>query len=145
MPYDNTEGWSGSEASQQRAKREQPKTAPNRRTRILRTLRRAGTHGATWKEISDILQVHHGSSTGSLTRLHRDEQINRLTELRDGCSIYVLPEHVNGRPTTPYQPHKRNPDRALLTALTAWTLKPSLDLAETQARQEVADILKEHT
>lgn len=43
--------------------------------------------------------VHHGQVSGAFSRLHQQGYINRLQERRGHSEVYVLPSHVNGRPT----------------------------------------------
>lgn len=102
LPYAGTEGYSGSDASRERAAREASDgTASHRQAVILHELRDRGTLGATWNELGAALGLHHGQATGSLSSLHKDGQIARLTEKRGRSSIYVLPEFVEDRETAP--------------------------------------------
>lgn len=102
LGYAGTEGSSGSDASHDRAEREASDgTATERQALILAELTAAGAHGMTWRELAAATGRHHGQVTGSLSNLHKGQQIARLTAKRDRCSIYVLPEHVGGRATAP--------------------------------------------
>lgn len=62
--------------------------------------------GVTQAEVSLRLGLGHGSASGALTRLHRADKIARLATKRDGQYVYVLPEHVHGRPLSAYTPLK---------------------------------------
>jgi hypothetical protein len=70
-----------------------------RQMEVYRLVREAGLYGVIWKDISEALDVHHGISSSCLSKLHMDNHIVKLANRRDGCGIYVLPEHVNGQET----------------------------------------------
>lgn len=74
---------------------------------ILDMLAVSGTVGVTWKEVADHLNVHHGSASSVLSNLHRDGQVVRLVDKREGSSIYVLPKFVNGRAKVSYKANKK--------------------------------------
>ena len=113
LPYAGTEGHSESTASRDRAHSEAGDgTASARQTTILRCLQIRGERGATWNELAAALDLHHGQVTGSLSSLHKDGQISRLTERRGRSSIYVLPEFEDGRKTAP-QGRRTAPERDL--------------------------------
>ena len=97
-PYAGNSGWSGSETSRERAIRNDADgtTARNQKT-ALHWLAENGYHGMTWKDLSDRTGMHHGTSSGVLSVLHKAGIIMRLTDKRNRCAIYVLPENVNGR------------------------------------------------
>lgn len=103
LPYAGTSGWSGSDTSKARAvEADRDGTTTARQMRTLTLLRDAGVTGLTWKEMSDITGEHHGQVSGSLSNLHKEGLIARLSESRLRCKVYVLPEHVNGRDTEPF-------------------------------------------
>lgn len=102
-------GHAGSETSQARATREDSDGTTSVRQRdTMRALRRVGSRGLTWRELSIYsdaalsLDLHHGEASGSLSGLHKKGKIARLTDVRSGCKVYVLPENVVGRETEPY-------------------------------------------
>lgn len=100
LPYAGTSGWSGSDTSQARAHDADTTGATGRRQRdALAYLAGAGPHGATWRDIATNLGLHHGGASGVLSVLHKTHHVARLTQTRDRCKIYVLPDHVNGRET----------------------------------------------
>lgn len=106
-PYAGTSGWSGSDTSKARAKREDADgTTSERQKAVLVALRYSKIAGLTWREVADYLGVHHGAASGVLSVLHKEGHIERLSTQRDRMKIYVLPEYVNGRPT---EPHGRPP------------------------------------
>ena len=103
LPYAGTSGWSGSGTSHERAARDDMSGATSeRQQRVLSFLETRGSRGATWKELSDAHGWHHGKASGALSVLHKTGHINRLSERRDRCKVYVLPQHVNGRDIEPH-------------------------------------------
>lgn len=101
LPYNGTSGWSGSDTSQERAERMDTNgETESLQTRVLGFLLDRGAYGATWREVDLELGIgHHGSSTGTLSDLHKAQHIARLADRRGRCKIYVHPTHVNGRET----------------------------------------------
>lgn len=98
LPYNGTSGWSGSQASYQRAKTaDRDGTTFNRQQSTLTYLAARGPHGATWRDLSEYFGWHHGTASGVLSVLHKTNQIARLTERRNKCQVYVLPDFVLGR------------------------------------------------
>ena len=109
LPYAGTSGWSGSGTSERRAKDADAKgVTGDRQQSVLMFLAGRRDRGATWKELSDDTGWHHGTASGTLSVLHKTERISRLTETRDRCKVYVLPDWVNGRAT---EPHRGNMTR----------------------------------
>ena len=111
-PYNGTGGWSGSEASKERAYYLiQSGELSRYQTLILQHLLTAKAYGATWAEISiptkNGHKAHHGSISGPLSNLHKAGHISRLAEKRNRSHIYVINEWVMGRETSPYKPNKR--------------------------------------
>ena len=85
---------------QRQLKKEQEKYAglkPNEAARQL--IKDRGTEGVTAKELSAILQIHHGWASSILSNHHKVEKFARLSEKRDGYKVYVLPSNVDGRET----------------------------------------------
>jgi hypothetical protein len=102
LPYGGTAGSSGSTASAEAAEREATDgTMADRQARILQALALAGPMGRTVVDLRDGGANHHGKTSSALTALHKDGRINRLTERRDRSSVYVLPEHTEGRAHVP--------------------------------------------
>jgi hypothetical protein len=100
LPYAGTSGWSGTETSKDRAVTADRSGETSKRQRqTIRTLKVQTTWGITWKELSEIMGWHHGTSSGVLSVLHKADKIARLREKRDKCRVYVLKEYVNGRET----------------------------------------------
>lgn len=98
LPYAGTSGWRGSSASRDRAISEDKNgTTKSRQSTVLFMLERYGAQGLTWKELSTLQNWHAGQSSGCLSVLHLEGLVVRLTERRNRCSVYVLPEFVRGR------------------------------------------------
>lgn len=102
LKYAGTAGSSGSTASADMAEREATDgTMADRQARILTALGLAGPMGRTVVDLRDGNANHHGKMSSALTNLHKDGRIARLVERRDQATIYVLPEHVDGRAVIP--------------------------------------------
>lgn len=95
-----TDGWSGSEASHERAVNETKSgLRQKRRNEAVRSLADAAGRGLTWKELADFRGWHHGQASGVLSVLHKEGRIVCLTLKRNRCHIYMLPEYAEGRET----------------------------------------------
>jgi len=103
LPYGGTSGWSGSSTSRERAERDDADgTTSDRQLRTLVHLEHLGAVGVTWGELASAQGWHHGQASGVLSVLHKEGRICRLTERRNRCAIYVLPDKVYGRETAPH-------------------------------------------
>ena len=72
--------------------------------------------------------LHHGRVSGALSVLHKVGKLARLTETRDKCKVYVLPEYVNGRPTEPHGVvHKADKETVAAAALVEAHLRRGQD------------------
>jgi hypothetical protein len=60
---------------------------------------KGGLNGLTAKELCALANVHHGTASGSLSFLHKDGEIFRLAEKRNGYKLYVTRNNVIGRVT----------------------------------------------
>lgn len=99
LPYKGTEGYAGSDTSEERALRDVVSgTASKRQRYILIMARQAKEKGVTVVELRDA-SLHHGRVSGALSVLHKVGRLARLTEIRGGAKVYVLPEFIMGRPT----------------------------------------------
>lgn len=106
LPYAGTSGWSGTDTSLDRAVAlDTSGRTSARQDAALRLLNEQGARGVTWQELGAALGVHHGSSSNVLSVLHKEGRIARLSEKRDRCKVYVLPDFVCGRDTE--QPRAR--------------------------------------
>ena len=120
LPYPDavtgmSSGWSGSETSADRARMEDSTGVTTKRQgEVLGALAWKEKYGATWVELGSNLGLHHGQISGPLSVLHKAGKIARLTEKRDRCAVYVLPEHVQGRETSAHGRRRQAPDTPLL-------------------------------
>lgn len=111
FPYAGTSGWSGSETSFERAINDDLSgTTSDRQIQAINELGWAGSIGLTWKELAQSLKLHHGQASGVLSVLHKTGIIERLTDRRNKCAIYVLPEYVDGRQTASHANTKASSD-----------------------------------
>jgi hypothetical protein len=100
LPYAGTSGFSGSDTSEARARREDGEgTTSKRQKEAIDFLEIVKYHGATWKELADFLHVHHGSASNVLSIFHLKGYAMRLQESRNRCKVYVLPQYVQDRKT----------------------------------------------
>jgi hypothetical protein len=113
---DGTGGHSGSDTSQARAEREKSDGTHSKRAKdTLLFLALKGTAGATWLELSEFLEIHHGAASGILSNLHKSGRIARLNVRRHRSKVYVLPEFVEeyGGVSEPYGGRKIERDYAI--------------------------------
>ena len=98
LPYSGTSGHSGTDTSKVRALNadRSGKTAL-RQAQALNILSQRRLLGMTWKELSEITGLHHGTASGVLSVLHKTGRIARLKESRNGCKVYVDVSCVQGR------------------------------------------------
>ena len=98
LPYNGTSGHSGTETSKERALHadRSGKTAL-RQAQALNLLSERTFQGITWKELSEITGLHHGTASGVLSVLHKAGRIARLKDSRNGCKVYVDLRCINGR------------------------------------------------
>jgi hypothetical protein len=106
LPYTQgghpSSGYAGSDASRERAEREDSTGVTSRRQRaVLRMLATYGSVGVTYSELGLRLNLHHGQASGVLSGLHKVGAIARLADKRHRCHVYVLPEYVDGREVQP--------------------------------------------
>ena len=98
LPYNGTSGHSGTDTSRERALNadRSGKTAL-RQAQALNLLAQRKLLGMTWKELSEITGLHHGTASGVLSVLHKTGRIARLKETRKGCKVYVDVACIQGR------------------------------------------------
>lgn len=91
VPYLGTGGYAhGSDSSRARAEREASDgTLSRRQQMVLGVLGDLGATGATWKELGERLQMHHGQVSGVLSNLHRAGLVFQIREPRGRCMPYV--------------------------------------------------------
>jgi len=69
---------------------------------VLALVRAAERRGLTSVEASHALAMHHGITSGALSRLHEAGAVALLTERRGTHRTYVLPGFIDGRATAPH-------------------------------------------
>jgi hypothetical protein len=113
LPYAGTSGHSGSDTSAARAKHldTNGKTS-DFQFHALQLIEDSQDKGVTWKELSDRLNIHHGSASGVLSVLHLVGKIERLSETRNRCKVYVSIPWVMFRNT---EEHKSNQTKLTVT------------------------------
>ena len=100
LPYAGTSGWSGTDTSKSRTiTRDSTGDTATAQRYVMDLLYLRGEMGATWKEISELTMWHHGTSSGTLSVLHKSGKIARLLETRARCRVYVLPRYICNRET----------------------------------------------
>ena len=64
IPYNGTAGWSGTDTSKARAL-DNVKSGKelNNQQLALHLLKKAGTNGLTWRELSSATDMHHGTAS----------------------------------------------------------------------------------
>lgn len=98
--YAGTTGHSGTDTSRAQAE-DMPKHG-RAQAWVLRSAANLGEQGVTIVDLRSWFDdMHHGTLSSALTNLHRAGRLARLTEKRDRCHIYVLPEYAAGRATEP--------------------------------------------
>jgi hypothetical protein len=90
VPYNGTAGWSGTDTSKARAL-DNVKSGKelNNQQLALHLLKKAGTDGLTWKELSEATGMHHGTASGVLSILHKEGAAARRVFTRMRCKIYI--------------------------------------------------------
>lgn len=102
-----TAGWSGSDASHERALDEVSSGVLGKRLfQVLEFTEFCGKRGVTVADVRE-LGLHHGQASSALTTLHQQGRIARLADRRNRCHIYVAPEYVAGRETQ--EPRRNRP------------------------------------
>lgn len=114
----------------QAVKEEKESSTPTARLHeTLEELRMAGIFGRTWRELAKRLNLHHGQASAALTTLHQAGKLDVLRDVkRDGCGIYIHPDHVGGRPT-------RQAGKSRATELSE-----KLDVARAEVQRLEADL-----
>jgi hypothetical protein len=98
LPYGGTSGWSGSEASRDRAiiADKNGITGLNQRL-TYNAVQHQGLRGLTWFELAEMQNWHHGTASATLSVLNKAGLLIRLKDCRYKSSVYVTPEYVHGR------------------------------------------------
>jgi hypothetical protein len=118
FPYAGTSGWAGSNTSRDRALQQDSDGTFNEREKVAINLLRVNRNtGATWRDLALYANLHHGQASGVLSILHKQEKIARLTNRRDKCAIYVLPEFVSDRETSEHRNTRASENIAIILAV----------------------------
>lgn len=57
---------------------------------VLDAVKGQGTHGMTWRELAQWMDLHHGQASGALSNLHKKGLVFVLRDItREKCSVYV--------------------------------------------------------
>jgi hypothetical protein len=90
VPYSGTAGWSGTSTSKARAVDNVDSGRElNNQEKALAYLKKRSVIGATWKQLANDMDWHHGTASGVLSVLHQSGAIIRLTIVHEGCKVYV--------------------------------------------------------
>lgn len=102
LPYAGTSGHNSTDTSIERANRMDTGIQTKQiQWATIEILSERGPQGITFIELSELLNIHAGSSAGALSTMHTAGLIERLEAKRGRSHIYVAMEHVDGRPTKP--------------------------------------------
>ena len=106
IPYPGAgSGHAGNATSRERQQAEDAKgLTEGRQAAALALVARHTSDGITVAEAQDALGVGHGQASSALSHLHRAGKVVRLKSRRNKQELYVLPDHVNGREESPYNP-----------------------------------------
>lgn len=139
LPYAGTSGHSGSDTSEERARRQDSDgTTARRQQETIRLLDQMNLLGLTWKELAGLLNLHHGQASGVLSTLHKAGTIARLRNRRDRCHIYVLPKWIDEREVDEY---RRNVTRTEIREHLA-TIEEMLDERRYREARNFVDALR---
>lgn len=129
-PYNGSSGWSGTSTSEARAtERDTTGKTGQIQWKVMNRALGRGPQGITIDVLrASLPDEHHGTLSGALSVLHKAGKLARLTEVRNGCKVYVAPQFTLGRPC---EPHGR-PRRGI-------TLTPDETDAVDRVRKAVLD------
>ena len=89
--YQGTLGFVPVDTSRDRAEREADNgTAEDRLCAVERELQRAGMVGATWQQLGQRLNLHHGQISSALTVLHRAGRAAMTTAKHNRCLTRII-------------------------------------------------------
>lgn len=98
VPYGGSSGWSGSEASRERAEYLDRSGITSKRQRKTMSLLEFYDNGLNWHGLNALTGWGHQGCSAVLSTLHKENYIVRLATKVNGSHLYVLPENVAGRP-----------------------------------------------
>ncbi len=146
LPFGGHSGSMGSDASRERAAREDEAGVTEWRQRqVLQLLEQAGPIGMTYQEVGRILGWHHGQTTGVLSPMHGAGLIAALADTRDNCTVYVAPQHVGKRETRAYGGGKNAAQRSIIADLQAEIRTLQIEISDTKTEISTAKAWVEST
>jgi hypothetical protein len=99
-------GWSGSDTSRESThRRDLNGDTETHQTKALHALMRAGPVGITSREFGEWAGLEHQNYSQVMSNLHKVDKVCRVSEVRKGHEVYVLPQFVEGRKTHAYKPN----------------------------------------
>lgn len=116
LPYQGTDGHSGTETSEVAAT-EHKQSAGERQRAVMTMLEERGSRGVTVVDLRNTVIPHHGTASRVLTVLHIGGHVLRLKETRGKAKIYVLPKFRMARPIEVYRGTKAKHALAALEEL----------------------------
>lgn len=130
--YGDTTGYVNVDTSRDRAIAEADSGTVSYRARAILDILRLHPDGLTWKELSDILDMHHGQVSGALSNLHRLGHVFMLTAKRNRSHPYCADKYRNW-----YDDHERidKPTRttaSLLREAEVAVITAAIEVAESQ-------------
>lgn len=93
MPYSGTAGFVSQPASAQRAQSEARTGEATARARRVLSVLESHPAGLTWKQLSTLMNLHHGQVSGALSTLHKSGHVFMLQTQRDRCHPYCHATH----------------------------------------------------
>ena len=139
LPYNGTSGWSGTDTSYERMMNDDHSGRTQARQQQAHSfIATQYRRGVTWKELAAQLLWHHGQASATLTNLHKTGQVVRLTERRNRCRVYVLPQYQDGR--TSDQPASRMTQTDMRTYL-EWSLRHAKVWGDKKLEEETTCLL----
>jgi hypothetical protein len=104
-PNGHGSGHAGNATSRERQQIEDASGLTEGRQKMaLNAVTAAGPDGLVVSELELILAVGHGQASSALSHLHRAQKVVRLRDRRNKQELYVVPDYVNGRKESPYNP-----------------------------------------
>lgn len=109
LPYNGTEGYVATTASEARARSDaRSGRAGRRQEAILAYLDGIGEAGATWGEVGSALALHHGQVSAALSVLHNAGKVFQLKRVKNRAHPYV---HAKYQELYPVEQRQDEPAR----------------------------------
>lgn len=105
---------------------------------------RFGKHGATWKELADLLNLSHSQTSNALSIANLRKRLALLTDVkREDCGVYVTPGNIDGRDVSYRQPKPPKANTVAEMVQLLPLINRRLDQAERIAAGRVGDLYYE--